>query len=179
MNVCLFTSFLRIETVSKFWVGTHRDALPHCLLLHMNQFSRSVMSDSLWPCGLHHPRLPCPSPTHTYESVISRSSFLFSITARLPEVLSPVYTRCPLLLILHHQPVICLPPCPLIDTVNDLTVLQTNGYFAFPIWSPFKSCTLFSPRWHSLSVLLPLLWSCFSFPHRLFFTCPFLQHSSF
>jgi hypothetical protein len=24
-----------------------------------------------------------------------------------------------------------------------------------------------------------LLWSCFSFPHRLFFTCPFLQHSSF
>ena len=27
------------------------------------QFSRSVMSDSLWPHGLHHARLPCPSPT--------------------------------------------------------------------------------------------------------------------
>ena len=27
------------------------------------QFSRSVMSDSLWPQGLQHPRLPCPSPT--------------------------------------------------------------------------------------------------------------------
>ena len=27
------------------------------------QFSRSVMSDSLWPHGLHHTRLPCPSPT--------------------------------------------------------------------------------------------------------------------
>ena len=26
-------------------------------------FSRSVMSDSLWPCGLQHARLPCPSPT--------------------------------------------------------------------------------------------------------------------
>ena len=27
------------------------------------QFSRSVMSDSLWPHGLQHDRLPCPSPT--------------------------------------------------------------------------------------------------------------------
>ena len=27
------------------------------------QFSRSVMIDSLWPHGLQHARLPCPSPT--------------------------------------------------------------------------------------------------------------------
>ena len=27
------------------------------------QFSRSVMSNSLWPCGLQHSRPPCPSPT--------------------------------------------------------------------------------------------------------------------
>ena len=27
------------------------------------QFSSSVMSDSLWPHGLQHTRLPCPSPT--------------------------------------------------------------------------------------------------------------------
>ena len=27
------------------------------------QFSHSVMSDSLWPQGLQHTRLPCPSPT--------------------------------------------------------------------------------------------------------------------
>ena len=27
------------------------------------QFSPSVMSDSLWPHGLQHTRLPCPSPT--------------------------------------------------------------------------------------------------------------------
>ena len=26
------------------------------------QFSHSVMSNSLWPHGLHHARLPCPSP---------------------------------------------------------------------------------------------------------------------
>ena len=27
------------------------------------QFSHSVVSDSLWPCGLQHARPPCPSPT--------------------------------------------------------------------------------------------------------------------
>ena len=29
----------------------------------VSQFSRSVMSDSLWPHGLQHARSPCPSPT--------------------------------------------------------------------------------------------------------------------
>ena len=29
----------------------------------MSQFSRSVTSDTLWPHGLQHARLPCPSPT--------------------------------------------------------------------------------------------------------------------
>ena len=33
-------------------------------LFHISvQFRRSVMSDSLWPHGLQHARLPCPSPT--------------------------------------------------------------------------------------------------------------------
>ena len=32
-----------------------------CLLL-LSQFSRSVMSDSLWPHEPQHARLPCPSP---------------------------------------------------------------------------------------------------------------------
>ena len=30
---------------------------------HVAQFSRSVVSDSLWPHGLQHTRLPCLSPT--------------------------------------------------------------------------------------------------------------------
>ena len=33
------------------------------LLLSSVQFSRSVVSNSLWPHGLQHARLPCPSPT--------------------------------------------------------------------------------------------------------------------
>ena len=32
------------------------------------QFSRSVMSDSLWPHELQHARPPCPSPTHRIHS---------------------------------------------------------------------------------------------------------------
>ena len=36
---------------------------PH--LLSSIQFSHSVISDSLWPHGLQHARLPCPSPTPT------------------------------------------------------------------------------------------------------------------
>ena len=32
-------------------------------LINSVQFSCSVMSDSLWPHGLQHARLPCPSPT--------------------------------------------------------------------------------------------------------------------
>ena len=53
------------------------------------QFSRSVMSDSLWPHGLQHARLPCPSPTpgaysnscpssRWFHPTISSSVFPFS-----------------------------------------------------------------------------------------------------
>jgi len=35
----------------------------HPLYFQFIQFSCSVMSDSLWPHGLQHTRLPCPSPT--------------------------------------------------------------------------------------------------------------------
>ena len=44
--------------------------VPWLMSFHFNviingsvQFSRSVMSNSLWPHGLQHCRLPCPSPT--------------------------------------------------------------------------------------------------------------------
>ena len=33
------------------------------LYIYSVQFSYSVVSDSLWPHGLQHSRLPCPSPT--------------------------------------------------------------------------------------------------------------------
>jgi len=37
--------------------------LPHLYVDSSVQFSRSVVSDSLWPNGLQDTRLPCPSPT--------------------------------------------------------------------------------------------------------------------
>ena len=37
---------------------TENDCFPFCLLL---LFSHSVLFDSLWPYGLQHTRLPCPS----------------------------------------------------------------------------------------------------------------------
>ena len=35
-------------------------------------FSRSVVSDSLWPRGLQHTRLPCPSPTCSNSCPLSQ-----------------------------------------------------------------------------------------------------------
>ena len=34
------------------------------ILFSSTQFTHSVLSNSLWPRGLQHARLPCPSPTH-------------------------------------------------------------------------------------------------------------------
>ena len=43
-------------------LGTHGD-IAFCCSLVAVQFSRSVVSNSLWPHGLQHTRIPCPSPT--------------------------------------------------------------------------------------------------------------------
>ena len=40
------------------------------------QFSCSVVSDSLWPRGLQHARLPCPSPTPGAYSLMSIASVM-------------------------------------------------------------------------------------------------------
>ena len=59
------------------------------------QFSCSVMSNSLWPHGLQHTRLPCPSPTlgacsnscppsRWYHPIISSSVIPFSCLQSFP-----------------------------------------------------------------------------------------------
>ena len=73
------------------------------------QFSSSVMPDSLWPYGLQHSRLPCPSPTlgacsnscpsnqwchPTISSfIISFSSFLWSFPASGSFPISQFFSR--------------------------------------------------------------------------------------
>ena len=54
------------------------------LIFSLVQFSRSVVSDSLWPHGLQHARLPCPPLFHFY----SFSSVQFSSVAQ------PCLTLC-------------------------------------------------------------------------------------
>ena len=61
-----------------------------CKLKHNNthsvQFSRSVMSDSLWLYGLQHARPPCPSPTpgiYPSSYPLSRSSSVIPISSCL------------------------------------------------------------------------------------------------
>ena len=44
----------RFFTISTTWEAPHSTSV---------QFSRSVVSDSLWPDEFQHSRLPCPSPT--------------------------------------------------------------------------------------------------------------------
>ena len=44
------------------WEGDLRER-EHVYTYGSVQFSHSVVSDSLWPHGLQHARLPCPSPT--------------------------------------------------------------------------------------------------------------------
>ena len=67
------------------------------LFISSIQFSRSVMSDSLWPHELQHTRLPCPSPiTRAYSNscplhrwchpTISSSVILFLLPSIFPSI---------------------------------------------------------------------------------------------
>ena len=65
--ICMQGSSGNADRVTKLWTcekkrvrWTGRAALKPAYSV---QFSRSVVSDSLWPHGLQHTRLPCPSPT--------------------------------------------------------------------------------------------------------------------
>ena len=53
------------------------------------QFSHSVVSDSLWPHGLQHTRLPCPSPTPRAYSNSCLSNHLDDATQPFHPPLSP------------------------------------------------------------------------------------------
>ena len=50
-----------MEQQKALWLDRNDRKLASCSLRLW--FSRSVMSDSLWPHGLQHTRLPCPSPS--------------------------------------------------------------------------------------------------------------------
>ena len=61
----VWLSLLQRTTTTSYYVSYRFPPwLPTSLnLVPVSQFSRSVMSHSLWPHGLQHARPPCPSPT--------------------------------------------------------------------------------------------------------------------
>ena len=73
------------------------------------QFSPSVMSDSLWPHGLQHTRLPCPSPTPGACSNSYPSSWWCHPTNHLdlchPLLLPSIF---PSIRVFSNESVICL-----------------------------------------------------------------------
>ena len=60
--LCYFK--LSLTSKSLQYVKYHTDHVTFFqMLFQFFQFSHSVVSNSLWPHGLQHTRLPCPSPT--------------------------------------------------------------------------------------------------------------------
>ena len=68
LKILLFLMLFMIYIRICFQVKVHHNLFLSFLLLTFLlwlsvQFSCSAMSDTLWPQGLQHARLPCPSPT--------------------------------------------------------------------------------------------------------------------
>ena len=61
-NICIYSPFYS-------WILCYKTRPSSSFILHLEcfilllLFSHSVVSDSLWPHGLQHTRLPCPSPS--------------------------------------------------------------------------------------------------------------------
>ena len=51
------------------------------------QFSRSVVSDSLWPHGLQHDRLPCPSTPGVYSDSCPSNHLILCHPLLLPSII--------------------------------------------------------------------------------------------
>ena len=60
LPLILFQAIIRSSRRERSHILSQSDKF--CYLFSF-QFSRSVLSDSLWPHGLQHARPPCPSPT--------------------------------------------------------------------------------------------------------------------
>ena len=78
----------------KKWPNGYKNKTPIYVVYKFSslQFSRSVVSDSLWPCESQHARPPCPSPTPGVHSD-SRSSSQWGHPAISSSVIP--FSSCP------------------------------------------------------------------------------------
>ena len=62
--LCLFyIQFVYLDALSSYTVEAYLEGFWALLLLACSVVSHSVVSNSLWPRGWQHARLPCPSPS--------------------------------------------------------------------------------------------------------------------
>ena len=80
--------------------------LPYCVFSSL-QFSRSVVSDSLWPHGLQHYRPPFPSPTPGLKLMSIKSVMQSNhlILCRPHLLLSSIF---PSIRVFSHESVLCI-----------------------------------------------------------------------
>ena len=84
LNILLLSKYTYLWIFKRLCENSHNLRFSQVAL---SQFNCSVMSDSLWPHGLQHARLPCPSPT---SGVYSNSCPLTQWCH--PTISSPVIT---------------------------------------------------------------------------------------
>ena len=72
----------------------------------LTQFSRSVMSNSLWPRGLQYARLPCPSPTpRLYSNSYPLSQWCHPTSSSAAVPLSSIF---PSIRVFSNESVLCI-----------------------------------------------------------------------
>ena len=72
----------------------------------LTQFSRSVMSNSLWPRGLQYARLPCPSPTpRLYSNSYPLSQWCHPTSSSSAVPLSSIF---PSIRVFSNESVLCI-----------------------------------------------------------------------
>ena len=77
-------------------------------LSYLVQFSRSVVSNSLWPHELQHARPPCPSPTPgVHPNSCAAGSYLSIITLNVNRLNAPTKRQRPAEWIQKQDPYIC------------------------------------------------------------------------
>ena len=81
------------KTMFLAWLTVFTSTKICCILLVLVQFSYSVVSNFLWPLGLQHARLPCPSPpTWDYPNSIYWVSYAILPSHPLSPAFSPALT---------------------------------------------------------------------------------------
>ena len=90
----VWTSVVNIQKEGVQWMNDDQRLLHYSVEFSWVQFSHSVLSDSLWPYGLHHTRPPCPSPilavySNSCQLSVMPSNHLILCPLLLPPLIFP------------------------------------------------------------------------------------------